>query len=621
MSVTELRVHGVAGHSAEQILGRQHTTRVAGDAEAGFYRPTPPEDPRGPAGFDLEAYRWGSLTSGAAARALWLLLLPFTLANLTIWLRPAGRRGAGLCRLFALSLTGTFVLGISGVTIDLLGWQRGGGRWVWLGALGTAATIGLLWYLGRRTWIHYESYPANGDGFGEPSFWDGRALVGVGRALHVGAAFATLGAVVPGPAWGRWAAVAVLAGTGVATLLPGMADTNAPARWAAPFAGVLRTAGLLVATVVIGYAAHQPPEPRHPGALPGYAATVTWLFAAQSGLLLLLALRAGRTPALVGSYALWVTALFNSGLGHRVAGVLPGDPVLPAAYRWTALGFDFALLVGVVVVLIALRVLRRARAAARAVTDRDFPGKRATDPTRAGRIDAAIGGSRLTESARPLLLGGYVPLLLGALAATGLALADARVPTALVWAVNTGTWLIGAAVLALMALGLWAYSSQTVRRTVGALWDIGTFWPRAAHPLAPPCYAERAVPELAGRIRGLGDVVVVGDSQGSVLSFAALLHLGAARPAGAGLVTHGSPLTRVYSRYFPAWVNPGVLGRVAAPWANLWRDTDPLAGPVSAADNRRLVDPLEFTGPIHGHGGYRSDPAYVEVVRAAAIPR
>ncbi|MGY0234597.1 hypothetical protein [Longispora urticae] len=614
MPHTELRVHGVAGHSAEHILGRQHTTRVAGDADAGFYRPTPPEDPQGPAGLDLEAYRWGSLTSGAASRALWLLLLPFTLANLTFWLRPAGPRGAGLSRLFALSLTSSFVVGISGVTMDVLGWQRGRGDWVGPGALGTAAVIGVLWFLGRQTWKRYESYRGTATPPGTASLWNGELPVVRGRALHVGAAFATLAALVPGPRGFTVAAVLVLASAAVLVLVPAVHDSGGRRPGWTLGTGAVRTAGLLVAAVTVTHAMNADVPYARYEPLPGYAATVVWLFAGQSLLLLVLAARAGRTPALVGSYALWITALFNAGLTHRVARLVErpwDDWVLPAAYKWTALGFDFALVVGVVVVLLAWRVLRRGRAAARAVTDRDFPGGRAADPTRAGRIDAAISGSRLTEAARPLLLGAYVPLLLGALAATGLAIADARVPTALVWAVNLGTWLIGACVLATMALGLWAYSSQTMRRTVGALWDIGTFWPRLAHPLAPPCYAERAVPELAGRIRELRSVVLVGDSQGSVLSAAALLHLRDVEPGwSVGYVSHGSPLTRVYATYFPAWINPGVLGEVHVPWVNLWRDTDPLAGPVTAADNRRLRDPVEFTGPIRGHGGYRADPAY-----------
>ena len=41
-----------------------------------------------------------------------------------------------------------------------------------------------------------------------------------------------------------------------------------------------------------------------------------------------------------------------------------------------------------------------------------------------------------------------------------------------------------------------AYSDPAKRKTIGALWDVGTFWPRAVHPFAPPCYGERAIPEV-----------------------------------------------------------------------------------------------------------------------------
>jgi hypothetical protein len=113
---TELRVHGVSGSRAEDVLDRPLIVQVAGDGDAGFWRPrTEYGATLGPGGARLEAYRWGNLTSGAAARAFWLLLLPFTLANVTMWLRPPadglGRRMVhGLCRLFALTMSATLVL-------------------------------------------------------------------------------------------------------------------------------------------------------------------------------------------------------------------------------------------------------------------------------------------------------------------------------------------------------------------------------------------------------------------------------------------------------------------------------------------------------------------------------
>src|SRR2546423_12644308 len=95
----ELRVHGVSGSPVEAELDRPWVGQVAGDGDSGFYRPRPEiGGTTGPGGAVLEGYRWGSPTSGAAARALWLLLLPFILANLALWLRPidpSGSAGAG----------------------------------------------------------------------------------------------------------------------------------------------------------------------------------------------------------------------------------------------------------------------------------------------------------------------------------------------------------------------------------------------------------------------------------------------------------------------------------------------------------------------------------------------
>jgi len=78
---------------------------------------------------------------------------------------------------------------------------------------------------------------------------------------------------------------------------------------------------------------------------------------------------------------------------------------------------------------------------------------------------------------------------------------------------------------AMMAFLYSAWSDPTKRRTIGVLWDVGTFWPRSYHPLSPPCYTERAVPELQRRLWWLHDnggrVMLAAYSQGAALAIPA----------------------------------------------------------------------------------------------------
>jgi hypothetical protein len=502
-----------------------------------------------------------------------------------------------------------------------------------------------------------------------PGFWRGKPLVGRLRALHVAIGFGTLDAVLLGvlaPHDG-WLVGWVLAGVAavllvlalVALALPGMVDRDRPAGWAPGAARGLRIAAVLLTIAVWGYAMW----PRHTwptgGGLPGYGLTITVLFAAQIALLLVLAgvalaqrspgqYLAGLAGPIVASLGLAVAAAFTAGASFQVADFLDNtaSPVgrtsaarlqPPAAMQWSALGMTVTMLVVLLVGLGMWRfLLPGLRTAAGTVTDDDFPGERAGDPARAAAIDRAVADARLTDHSGGLLLWGYVPLALAAIAVTVFALfgigpvdlapKGSWAASIVAFATGLGTYLIGFAALGLMLLGWRAYRDQSVRRLVGVLWDLGTFWPRAAHPLAPPCYAERAVPELATRtayLAGKGRVILSGHSQGSVLAAATVLQLAPSTLDNVALLTYGSPITRLYVRLFPAYVNADTLAAVGAGvggrWVNLWRDSDPIGGRVGEpARDRRLVDPAGLPVPpsdtvypaVRGHSGYASDSAF-----------
>ncbi len=156
----------------------------------------------------------------------------------------------------------------------------------------------------------------------------------------------------------------------------------------------------------------------------------------------------------------------------------------------------------------------------------------------------------------------------------------------------------------LLLVTVQAYRNRQLRRVVGVLWDIVTFWPRANHPLTPPCYAERTVPELLKRIRVLveqGDIVIVAaHSQGTVIAAATLLRANS-DDARVGLLTFGSPLRRLYARNFPAYFGTGALPelcrRQRPRWINLWALSDPIGSWVNDDGNletdERDVDPYD----------------------------
>jgi hypothetical protein len=182
-----------------------------------------------------------------------------------------------------------------------------------------------------------------------------------------------------------------------------------------------------------------------------------------------------------------------------------------------------------------------------------------------------------------------------------------------------GAYVAVLTLLGLVALSAAAFRVPQTRRVVGIVWDVASFWPRTCHPLAAPCYAERTVPDLVTRLRYLRGaehdrrVVLAGHSQGSVLSAAALLHLGggeqeadAAVVHGIGLLTFGCVLRRLYARFFPVYFGVTVLSALEAlltvgsrpRWRNLWRYTDYLGGQVTQGPPQAV--PVAAAPPVSG---------------------
>ncbi|MFD7664302.1 hypothetical protein [Streptomyces sp. NPDC059788] len=748
----ELLVHGVGGTTPERMLGDPRTVLVTGDDTAAVYRRAVDADAeQRPDDYRTEpvreAYCWCNLTSGNGARALWLVLLPFMVANLAHWMRPAApsrHRGHHvydiLVRLLALSLTVLLAAAACEVALDLTAWQCAGsaacaagkswmgflspeqggawsgpGRRIVIAALFPLLIVGFLWWLSRRTWSAYESAsppprrpgtsrdvpPAQRPALTRRGFWYGRRVVARLRAAHTAAGLLTIAAALlvaavdfdrrtgggPLPAFGRvlLALVLLLAALTVWVVcrtarseaepdehrdrflvraLPFAALTAlvlcaVHTAWARPgwvsgdrlpgsgaFGGLVVFQGLLVLGLVVTAGLLQNAARRHGhgdgrAALKGlHGAAVALLGCALGGVL------TGGAAQRLGD---WLDG-----------GATPGGPGAPIAGPPVLLSWQASVLPVLLVVVAAFAVLAGVQMAlVRRKVEPDIPGlydkQERPDEQRARRIAGTIARAGLTDSA-PVLVGAVclVTLVLGAGAVAGAWLTD-RAPgratehapvlvhTAAATAESLGSWLMGAGVLLLAVMGWRAYRDRSTRRTVGILWDVGTFWPRAAHPFAPPCYAERAVPDLTWRMATWtesndGHLVISGHSQGSVLAAAAVWQLDLVTRSRVALLTYGSPLERLYGRWFPACFGPEALTglhREMDDWRNLWRLTDPIGGPVRltcadgpAIDLGPLRDPLAFGRTLHhplpaqilGHGDYQSDPVFEET-RAELIAR
>lgn len=701
--VIEFRVPGILGTTAETLLDSVAAVDVAGDGAGRVVRPAdrlrrPAPGPvltadGRPLPRTLEGYVWGGLTSGGWSKAVWALLFPFALANVSSWMLPpvpSGNRAAavlGACcrallRLAAILLTVLLVAQLAAVSMDLLATQclAPGARcltvlpdWMRTTAgvrplVGIVPLLVVVLVLGRVSTVTWTATDcadqtsrrrlAKLPGASRIADPEAPAL----RTLHLTAA---LGAVAllalggpGGPATGgavavSWTvAVVLLIGSLALALVfgdPTGARPGRAGRWLlialSPW-----TCRALVVLAVLTVASVPVVRPRLGTTLPGSDPTLTWIAVALGGTCLALGvllvpsalLARGRWAQLPVELRPWaggwlaapfmtLAALLGGGFGAGVGitvrqALLANSLALPHAYAFVTLIWGVAAVLAavgafVVGVVVGVRRLTGPR------VPEEVTLLHAGRPQDAGRAAAAwrlAGWER--AHAHHVLLGLIAVLAAGSAVAAVPWRAGMLPPT---WGQPLSG--LGLAALALLAAALLrevyaATQATDTARRLGALADLVCFWPRESHPVVPPCYALKVVPEVAARAAEyLAEpntrVVLTGHDQGSAIVIAAatrLLDMLAPEDAARlGVVVAGAPLQCAYPRAFPAVMShDGLLelySDLGGRWRAMARGTDPVGGGLTTW--RRQV----FDGRLIGVG-FRTDGTSGALSPAVAGP-
>jgi hypothetical protein len=587
------------------------------------------------------------------------------------------------------------------------------------GALLPAVLLVVLWVMSRVTVERYEAVPdsatsnrgptdeldkkadALDPSLDHPWLWRGTHMVRRLRRLHLQAGVLAIVLVAVLALDTRPGAVVVAlltAGACVALVgalaQPDLTGRRPSARLEPRSARLQRACSVLTLVAASGTALLLVAAPVHAGGtgLPGLDVLVTVGFTVQVAIVGALAalvapvrdraagLRGWGTP-LLASVGVLLGAVFTAGMyiysanWLRTGGTVPslaaiGTSVAAFAVPW-ALRFAMACFAGTAIVLAVLVVagvvvlrtgwkthvppdeVEAAYPQAHRTTARDDDIRKVFWKAQVvDRIDAPLRVviGLTTLAAGVATVGALVRL------APGVAALEAAGKVG--WMIALGAYLASGLLVLLVLLGLAVFRVPATRRSVGIIWDLASFWPRAVHPLAPPCYAERTVPDLKTRIRWhacgpggsdlpQGALVLAAHSQGTVISAAALIQM-APREDGpeilerVGFLSYGCVLRRLYSRYFPTYFSVDTLtdleekldGRAGQParWTNLWRRSDYLGGPVGngsgalAGCDVELTDPVytpppgDLAPPLPGrHSNYPRDPEFQRRVADLAL--
>ncbi|WP_233213698.1 hypothetical protein [Mycobacterium hubeiense] len=435
--------------------------------------------------------------------------------------------------------------------------------------------------------------------------------------------------------WLRWVSLAVLGASLTWTALARVAKVPVPSHYpdlhraiyAMFIIQIVLLTGLFACTAWSMFGLRRPADDGFAPSLRGFAspfvALVGWLVAC--------------------GFSVGVGLLAAQGFGRAVASTTDAAAVVdrdddaplivPPQYFWTAVAIAVLIVVAALTVLwVWWWVMRSRRGELRAVLE-EHPGATESD-SRAKEVASSRAWAAVTDLGPPIV--GWLAVV-----------AVGEIAVLLVWQpeyspaiTNVSVFIAAALAAALVAVVVAAYRYRQLRRVVAVLWDVITFWPRANHPLTPPCYGERTVPDLVGRTEELVDerdtrVVLAAHSQGSIIAAASVLQM--RRDRRVALLTFGSPLRRLYTRNFPAYFGIRVLAEIRSRqrprWINLWAHSDPIGSWVTNDLDRgmhaalrgvdfRLLDveslargPDGSYPPICGHSGFWERPEYRDAMR------
>ncbi|SDX75043.1 hypothetical protein SAMN05421504_103703 [Amycolatopsis xylanica] len=671
--VVELRVPGLIGTSGEALLDAVSTVDVAGD---GFGRVIRPSDRlRRPAPGPmlralgravprtLEGYLWSRMTSGGASKATWALLFPFSLANVAYWMLPPvpqDKRGArmlgalcrGLLRVAAVLLTMLLVSQVAVISLDLLATQclgTGCVKWApsWLrtstqlrAVVGIAPLLVMIYILHRissTNWrVHAEDTGGDGAFPGTVLRADPDtpgllclhtvvalacvALLPLGGPFHlpddvagivlwllsIALIFASLIASAMGRGAGRpgrWARRTLYAFGTVLVLVAGLRSPALRGTGLAGADGMVEGIGAALVVISVLFAVLLWPAARY--AKPAWRELPMRLRPWAGGW--------AAAPVLI--LAGLLGGGFGAGMTLSVRKILGAELRLPDTYLLITVLWGAGLTVGVLLAAIGLAIAvplrRRRRGIPEIVKLMEIGAKQ--------EKEAAAAWARSAWERRHLHhLALSVSLLMaaGAVALLIVRFGLHAVPSWFEPVAGIGVFALGALAAGLLRVVYTAAKSPLRSRHLGALADLVCFWPRAAHPTVPPCYALKVIPELAGRAKEhLAEpntrVVLSGYNLGSLLTIMTAARLAAELTPEeferVGVLTVGSPLQWGYQRAFPGVLPHASLCKLYTKldgrWRALCRGTDIFGGGVTTwrhqvVDGALLGDGYLTTGGV-----------------------